>query len=96
MKDICANRHKGNRQSREANRRADKVKTTVAILRMIAASPLGLTIDDASRLMRRAPNRISGRFSKLKADGVIEKIGTRKTRTGCTAAVWRIRAGLHD
>lgn len=87
--DICANRHGGNAQSIQANRRAAKAIQTVCIVGLLTDKPM--TLDECAEAMEVAPNRISGRFTELKAAGSIEKIGTRPTRTGSPAAVWRMK-----
>ena len=55
--DICANRHRGNEQSKEA--------------------------------FQDIESAVSGRFSELKAGGLIEQIGRRPTPTGSSAGVYR-------
>lgn len=48
----------------------------------------GLTVEELSDIEKTTPNAISGRITELRIKGKIEKRGTRKTRSGCSAAVW--------
>lgn len=88
--DICANRHRGSPESREANKRAGHGKAAQrgAILELIRNDEAGLTVDEASFILQTTPNAISGRFTELKALGLIRKVGTRQTRSGSPAGVY--------
>jgi hypothetical protein len=88
--DICANRHRGDRESRKANLRVNKSADRVKVLVLIRASgKRGMTLDEASSTMRKAPNQISGRFTELKRRKQIEpNEETRLTRTGSPAKVY--------
>lgn len=89
--DVCANRHGGAETSVEANKRTSKEADRLLILACITSRPR--TLDEVSEIFNRPPNALSGRFSELAASGEIEKTGEmRKTRSGCNAAVWRIKA----
>ena len=48
----------------------------------------GLTVDGLSEIWGIPPNAISGRFTELKKEGRIKKIGTRRTRSGHAAGVY--------
>ncbi len=86
--DITANRHKGNEQSTAAfHVIKDKISASKErILNAIRRSD-GLTCDELAVMFNATPNEISGRCSELKRDGKIYKSGTRKTRSGCSAAI---------
>jgi hypothetical protein len=93
-RDICANRHKGTPTSVEAHKRIRGGLQTrrEAVYDMIKECHLtGLTCDALAEFWKVNPNAISGRFSQLARDGRIERCGTRKTRSGCPAAVWRAK-----
>ncbi len=87
--DPCSNRHKGNPQSTAAfNVIADKITDKQReLLEAIKAAPYGITLDGLSEAYNVPPNAISGRVSELKRLGKIYTDGTRKTRSGCSAAV---------
>jgi DNA-binding transcriptional ArsR family regulator len=93
MNDICRNRHRDNKESRDANpsdeSKKDKYKTILDLLEIYSAC--GLTSKEISGLTDKSLNAISGRLSELKAMGLIEPTGER--REG--AAVLRLvkRAG---
>ncbi len=88
--DICRNRHKGNEQSTDA---FEKVKRQMwanqdrILDRIKRSGDEGLTCDELCVLFDVTPNEISGRCSELKRMGKIYKSGTRKTRSGCSAAI---------
>ena len=89
-RDVCARKHGGNEQSVSA---FDYVMNTLTdrqarILLEIKARPAGATLDELAIHFRTNPNAISGRITDLKIKGRIERRGTRKTRSGCSAAVW--------
>ncbi len=87
--DITANRHKGNPESILAfNVVKDRISATQQrVLEVIRGNPAGLTCDELAVIFGATPNEISGRCSELKRDGKIYKSGTRKTRSGCSAAI---------
>ncbi len=87
--DICARKHNGNEQSISAFH-VIKDKITAGqerIMYYIRQSPDGITLDAIAQFMDVPPNAISGRVSELKRMGKIYKSGTRKTRSGCSAAI---------
>jgi predicted transcriptional regulator len=59
------------------------------VLSFLRKYPEGLTCDELSVIMGVTPNQISGRFSELRRDGKIYKVGKRLTRGGNPAAVLR-------
>jgi hypothetical protein len=87
--DITARRHKGNEQSTAAfHVIKDKISASQdRILQTIRAHLDGLTCDELAVMFKCTPNEISGRCSELKRTGKIYKSGTRKTRSGCSAAI---------
>ncbi len=87
--DITARRHKGNQESRLAfNAVKERIGATQErILQSLRVNTAGLTCDELAVMFGATPNEISGRCSELKRDRKIYKSGTRKTRSGCSAAV---------
>ena len=79
--DICARKHRGNAQSVAANETAKPTKARQRE-RVLQACKMfgGVTCRELADLWRVGMNQISGRFSELKREGLIEKVGTRK---GC-------------
>ncbi len=87
--DITARRHKGNEQSTAAFH-VIKDKITAKQLEVYHAIRFfndGVTVDELAVTFKTTPNAISGRVSELKRMGKIYKSGTRKTRSGCSAAI---------
>jgi predicted transcriptional regulator len=81
--DVCANRHKGNAESKAANAKASesKVKQRELVRVWITATrERGLTCKELAHELGVGMNAISGRFSELKAAGLIEQTGR---RDGC-------------
>jgi len=88
--DVCENRHGGNEESRSAFLRIlrSMPQQRRFILETIrAAGQRGRTCDELAALLHVDCNKISGRLSELKRDGLITKAGTRPTRSGSAAAV---------
>ncbi len=87
--DITARKHKGNEQSISAfHVIKDKIShEQTKILILIAGHPDGITVDEIAQRYQKTPNQVSGRVSELKRMGKIYKSGTRKTRSGCSAAI---------
>ena len=85
--DICANRHRGNKQSVMANARADKNVHRQRILRLFRNAQW--TCDELEVFLDLPHQSCSARISELKRDGLIVKVGTRPTRSGCQAAVYQ-------
>ena len=98
--DITSGRHGGNPESEAAQadreHRAQSQRTKVW-LEVHHAGFRGLTVDELAEKWGAEVNRISGRFTELCRDGVIERQNdsegkriTRRTRSGSQAAVWFI------
>ncbi len=88
--DITANRHLGNEQSTHAFENAVKHRATEQqqrVLKCLRDRPAGLTAEEIAGILGVTVNMISGRCSELKRDGKIYKSGTRKTLSGCSAAI---------
>lgn len=89
-RDICANRHGGNTESRRAFEKAEHglVKNCFRVLEAIkAAGENGLTAKEYSAQSGKPLNAISGRFTDLKKDKIIIKTGER--RDGSAVCVLR-------
>jgi len=91
VRDICAGRHRGNPQSVAAHKKIAETLPTAraevyAMITLAGAS--GLTADELSANTGIPVNALSGRFTELKKDGLIHKIGTRPTRSGGVAAAY--------
>jgi len=89
--DVCFNRHGGADTSVMADRHVKKSRDRAWILGAIkAAGTYGMTLDEASILLDRPCNCISGRFSELchKTREIIKTERTRPTRTGSHAHVY--------
>lgn len=90
-RDICARKHGGNEQSKGAfNAKYPFVPSQRSHVfgRIMLSGNLGRTVDELAQYLETTPNAISGRITELRIMGKIEKRGTRKTRSGCSAAVW--------
>lgn len=78
--DICANRHKNNPASVEANRKVDKSKDRAAVLAVVER--LGMSYSkEIARELGKPLNAISGRLSELKALGLLHVLDEK--REGC-------------
>ncbi len=91
--DICQNRHGGNAESEAAFQ--DLLPTLTrqrhVVFKLIHASGGdGLTAHEAAAALGKTPNAVSGRFTELKAAGLITKSGRRPTPTGSSAGVYRV------
>jgi len=90
-RDICANNHGGNEQSVIANEKPDKEKQRAVIMSQIRFYwKHGATCDELECILNMPHQSCSARISELKRDGLIRKIGTRPTRSGCQAAVYQV------
>jgi hypothetical protein len=86
MNDICINRHQGNSQSRSANKVVKKDYDRAEVLAYIIEHRKA-HLKQVARAMGKFPNQISGRFTELKAENIIEDTGERDE--GC--AVYRLK-----
>lgn len=84
--DICSGKHGGNPQSELAFKKVRLHKDRNIILDFIEKNGSGY-LKQLAREMGKQKNEISGRFSDLKKDGLIEplldKDGNRVTLEGC-------------
>lgn len=90
-RDICAQKHGGNEQSKAAFETIIDHLTDAQrriFQRIEISGTYGRTLDEMCVAIGENPNAISGRITELRIMGKIEKRGTRKTRSGCSAAVW--------
>ncbi len=85
--DICETRHGGNAHSVAANKRADKLADRQAIIEFLRAHGKGYS-KEIARAMKKPLNALSGRFSELKRDNVIEIIPN-VSAEGC--AIYRLK-----
>jgi DNA-binding CsgD family transcriptional regulator len=91
--DITERRHKGNEQSTEAfhvikDNLTDRERRVLSIIKLYSRpTSQGITAEEIADQMGVTVNTISGRCSSLKLKGKIYKSGTRKTRSGCSAAI---------
>jgi DNA-binding Lrp family transcriptional regulator len=87
--DICKGYHKGNPESQAANRSVAKDKQKRRILAaLLLWEPA--TCDRIEVETGLSHQSCSARISELKRDGLIRKVGTAPTRTGCSAAVYKV------
>jgi hypothetical protein len=90
MMDITRNRHGGNEYSDAAHRRTEKERDLYRLYHlMFSRYPDGLTADEASILTGMPYTTCSARFTEMKSYVWIEHCGSRTTRTGNPAGVWR-------
>jgi len=78
--DICYGRHQGNPESRAAFERhaPHRARQRARVLESIrAAGATGLTCRELSKAWGCMMNQVSGRFSELKAMGLVRKVGVR-------------------
>ena len=86
--DICANRHRGNTESRAANVRTDKERDAARILDYLRRKG-DATCDEAEQALAMSHQTTSARFSDLKYAGRIVPTERRRTRTGSWAQAWK-------
>ena len=84
--DICYNKHGGNEQSITANQSANKDNDRALVLKFITEHKKAYS-KQVARYLGKQLNQISGRFSELKADGLIAE--TDERAEGC--AVYKIK-----
>lgn len=92
--DICQNRHRGNPLSVKAfetvRDRLSQAQARVYVA-IKNAGERGATNSELCVVLGLTPNQVSPRLTELYVAGRIDKIGTRLTRSRCSAAVWRVR-----
>jgi hypothetical protein len=91
MKDICANRHKGNTESVAAHLTVKPVKAqqreyVLSIIR--ENTPIGCQTISIDFLL--GYTAVSARISELKKTGEVVVVGKTKTLSGCTAALYGV------
>jgi predicted transcriptional regulator len=87
--DICRSRHKGNEQSITANQATNKARDRARILEYLKTQT-DATCEETSLATGISYQTCSGRFSELKAAGLIIPGEKRKTTSNCTARAWKI------
>jgi biotin operon repressor len=92
MFDICANRHKGNPESAAANRRIAPHKSTQRerVLTIIRDNT-PISCEQIHVRFGIRYTAVSARISELKKSGDVIKVGTTKTETGSTAALYGVK-----
>lgn len=89
--DICASRHRNNPESVAANRVTNKARDRARILAHLKTVE-DATCEEASIATGISYQTCSGRFSELKAAGlIVAGSGKRRTRSGCLAQSWRVK-----
>lgn len=89
--DTTSNYHGGDPYSRRANRRTDKSRDIQRLYRLLYERyPGGLTSDEAEVITGMVHQTCSARFTDMKRYAWIEQCGSRPTRTGNVAGVWRV------
>jgi hypothetical protein len=88
--DTTYNRHGGNTYSSEANKHTNKERDLYRLYYlMFSRWPDGLTAEEASGITGMPYTTCSARFTDMKRFDWIEHCGSRPTRTGNLAGVWR-------
>lgn len=91
MNDICINRHKGNSESKVANKKVKKEIDRQEVYHIIGEKGCSYS-KEIARLMNKQLNQISGRISELKEMNLIEPdviFGMEYLKEGCK--VYRIK-----
>jgi predicted HTH transcriptional regulator len=89
--DICRSRHQGNQFSEAANESISREKSKLCeqVYELIAQSH-GLTCEDVEATLSLSHQTASARISELKKAGRVGVSGTRKTKSGRNAGVYRV------
>ena len=91
MIDTTSGYHGGDPYSDKANRSLDKNRDLYRLYRLLyERHPGGLTCDEAERITGMSHQTCSARFTDMKRYVWIEHCGSRPTRTGNLAGVWRV------
>lgn len=89
--DICRGRHRGNDESEEAHEKVMHSKKDMQHILWAQVAIYGpITCQELSEKTGIAYTTCSARLSELKRDGRLWKVGTRKTRSGASAALLSI------
>lgn len=92
--DVCRNYHGGNPESEAANAATDKQRDRARVLGQLKMRDM--TCDELEVALGMRHQTCSARVADLKKEGRIVPTGLkRKTRTGCNAAVLRLRTPEH-
>ena len=91
--DVCAGRHRGNEQSRAANKIVKKDAYYRSIVMYLErAGERGATTEEMAAAFGVGPHCISGRVTELLAAEIITRAGdTRPTKSGSPASVHRLK-----
>ncbi len=87
--DICANHHKGNEQSQAANLKVRKAAQRLTIIEFFKSG--NWTCEEVEEMSGLTHQSCSARISELKRDLVIIQDGARRTRSGCLAAIYKLK-----
>ena len=94
--DITANYHGGNERSIEANDSLvphKQIMRTRLLALIDERGESGITCDEAEIITGWRHQSVSARFSEMKCDEIITARGTRVTRSGRNADVYRLVTG---
>ena len=83
--DITSNKHRGNDQSKEANKKVNKLADRQKIVDYLKEYKVG-TSKDFARYLGKQLNQISGRLTELRLDNIIEPnecFGNTVVKEGC-------------
>ena len=97
--DITSSHHGGNRYSEAANQDVAPFKSgqRFLCLRMVTQySPYGISCDEIERITGLKHQSAGARMTELKSDGLIYKVGTGKTRSGCQCGLYAARPEVCD
>jgi predicted ArsR family transcriptional regulator len=87
--DITRNYHKGNAESEIANESIHSQKQAIRAKVLDAILKQPATCEELEERLGMSHQTVSARMSELKRDGLIEKNGTRPTRSGRQAGVYK-------
>lgn len=92
-RDITARKHGGDNESTAAFQSRDRSSDRLAVIEFIKLRGAdGATADEFAEHHGRQLNQVSGRFSELKLEGVIEPNGQKRpTRAGCSSKAYVLR-----
>ena len=86
--DVCERKHRGNAESQAARKRCNTAEQRERVFAAIReAGTEGLTCHELAARWGVSPNKISGRFSELKRNGLVRKNGTRTNDAGAKCGV---------
>lgn len=85
--DVCANYHKGNENSKQANLRTNKAKDTEKILNFVRRNGGRTYVKEIIRELGLKHQTASARLSDLKANGTLRDTGLRAEGCGVVEIV---------